>query len=294
MYNTPLPKYEEAHMSNLLFPLRIHTLHYPADTQTLFYLHWHREFELFFLKKGTVCFQIEDRTLTLRQGECIFINPNRLHAAYNPERISCEFTALVFSDSMLAEDTKGSFYRKYISPVLQQRVLFPELISPDANWQQELLQIIKKMDSISPTQYEVNEILFKSYLLFIWHLMYHHAKANATMDGLDIGQKKLQPALDYIRENYMHDTKLSDLAACISMSEGQFCRFFKKQMHYSPIVFLMRYRILESCRLLINTDKKIAEIANLTGFNNISYYNKTFLTIIGCTPTTYRRNREKI
>ena len=38
------------------------------------------------------------------------------------------------------------------------------------------------------------------------------------------------------------------------------------------------------------TDKKIGEIANLTGFNNISYFNKVFLKTIGCTPKEYRNS----
>lgn len=52
----------------------------------------------------------------------------------------------------------------------------------------------------------------------------------------------------------------------------------------------MRYRILQSCHLLQETDKKIGEIANLTGFNNISYFNKVFLKTIGCTPKEYRNS----
>ncbi len=74
------------------------------------------------------------------------------------------------------------------------------------------------------------------------------------------------------------------------MSEGQFCRIFKQTMNRTPMQYIMRYRIMQSCRMLIDTNKKIAEIANETGFNNISYYNKVFLNIVGCTPKQYRKS----
>mgnify|MGYP001080899457 FL=1 len=72
------------------------------------------------------------------------------------------------------------------------------------------------------------------------------------------------------------------------MSEGQFSRVFKQTMKLSPVQYLMRYRILQSCQLLRDTDKKIGEVANLSGFNNISYFNRVFLQTIGCTPKEYR------
>ena len=75
-----------------------------------------------------------------------------------------------------------------------------------------------------------------------------------------------------MKENYAFEVSLADLANLIPMSEGQFCRVFKQQMKVSPMQYLLRYRILQSCRLLQDTEKKIGEIANLTGFNNISYF----------------------
>ena len=102
--------------------------------------------------------------------------------------------------------------------------------------------------------------------------------------------ERLRPVIEFIKENYSYEISLIELAELLPMSEGQFCRVFKQHMKMSPIQYLMRYRILQSCRLLQDTDKKVGEIANLTGFNNISYFNKVFLKIIGCTPREYRNS----
>lgn len=102
--------------------------------------------------------------------------------------------------------------------------------------------------------------------------------------------ERLAPVVEYMHQNYAYEITLAELAALLPMSEGQFCRVFKQVMKLSPMQYLMRYRILQSCRMLQDTDKKVGEIANLSGFNNISYFNKVFLNTIGCTPKEYRAN----
>lgn len=138
---------------------------------------------------------------------------------------------------------------------------------------------------------EPHELLVRSRLMSIWNLMYHHGKKNKKQmleDGTS--SERLAPVIQYLKKNYAYEITLSELANLIPMSEGQFCRVFKQYMKMSPMQYLLRFRILQSCRLLQETDKKIGEIANLTGFNNISYFNKVFLKTIGCTPKEYRNN----
>ena len=135
-----------------------------------------------------------------------------------------------------------------------------------------------------------NELLIKSNLLRIWHYLCLDAEATSftLKKKADERVRMIKQILQYIQENYARNLTLCGLAAYFHMSEGQFCRIFKQTMKMSPMQYLMRYRILQSCRLLQDTDKKIGEIANLSGFNNISYFNKVFLQTIGCTPREYR------
>ena len=43
------------------FPVGLHKLEYPADTDVMFYVHWHQEFEFLVLTEGKVLFTIEGR-----------------------------------------------------------------------------------------------------------------------------------------------------------------------------------------------------------------------------------------
>lgn len=48
------------------------------------------------------------------------------------------------------------------------------------------------------------------------------------------------------------------------MSEGQFCRLFKKLTGFTPFSYLNRYRIIKSCKYLTGTTKKVIEFAPIS------------------------------
>lgn len=72
------------------------------------------------------------------------------------------------------------------------------------------------------------------------------------------------------------------------VSEGHLCRFFKSMTRMSPVEYINFYRISMSMELLRQTDMEISEISMRTGFNNISYYNRTFRKYMHMTPSQYR------
>jgi AraC-like DNA-binding protein len=96
-------------------------------------------------------------------------------------------------------------------------------------------------------------------------------------------------AINYIHTSYNEVITLNRLASLTNLSEGQFCRLFKILTGVTPFSYLNRYRVIKSCEYLGNSTKKIAEIATLCGFSNISYYNREFIKYIKITPSTYRK-----
>ncbi len=304
-------------------PVGLHKVEYPEGTDVIFYLHWHREFEFLVLTKGNIIFTIEEREYELHVGDCVFVNSNLLHSAKTVDGHACSFFAIVFSYEVLEADIHSAFAKKYIRPVLSGKYLLAEYIQEDTvfkgaaltlgqkgikeidefpmrfenagfslfSWQQEVIFLLSQISRCPEHELEPYELLVKSSLLAIWNLMYHHGRKNPGNQNEDSRvSERLAPVVKYMKENYAYEVTLAELAQLIPMSEGQFCRIFKQYMKMSPMQYLMRYRILQSCHLLQETDKKIGEIANLTGFNNISYFNKVFLKTIGCTPKEYRNS----
>ena len=303
-------------------PVGLHKMEYPEGTDVIFYLHWHQEFEFLVLTKGEIIFTIEDREYELGIGDCVFIHSNLLHSARTVDGQACSFFAVVFSYEALEDDIHSPFAKKYIRPVLHGKYLLQEYLPADSqaekrmelaegkegiyeidefpkkfqkqlqlSWQQEVIFWLSQISQCPEHELESYELLVRSRLLSIWNLMFCHGKQNRKYDlEENASSERLAPVVEYMKGHFADEITLSQLAQMLPMSEGQFCRIFKRHMKMSPMQYLQRYRILQSCRMLQETDKKIGDIANLTGFNNISYFNKVFLKTIGCTPKEYRNS----
>ncbi|WP_418966576.1 AraC family transcriptional regulator [Butyribacter intestini] len=277
------------------FPVGLHKLEYPADTDVMFYVHWHQEFEFLVLTEGKVLFTIEDRKYVMNPGDIVFINSNYLHMAKNICGGVCSFYAIDFSYHVLNEDIHSIFSKKFIRPILNDKYVFPEFmpVSEDEGkcWQKDIRNYLHEIGECPEHELEPFELMIRSRILAIWDILDKNCvRAQKDNDIESRYSERLEPVISYIKENYAYEITLGELAAILPMSEGQFSRVFKQTMKLSPIQYLMRYRILQSCKLLQDTEKKIGEIANLSGFNNISYFNRVFLNTIGCTPKEYREN----
>lgn len=277
------------------FPVGLHKLEYPADTDVMFYVHWHQEFEFLVLTEGKVLFTIEDRKYVMNPGDIVFINSNYLHMAKNICGGVCSFYAIDFSYHVLNEDIHSIFSKKFIRPILNDKYVFPEFMpvseDEDKCWQKDIRNYLHEIGECPEHELEPFELMIRSRILAIWDILDKNCvRAQKDNDIESRYSERLEPVISHIKENYAYEITLGELAAILPMSEGQFSRVFKQTMKLSPIQYLMRYRILQSCKLLQDTEKKIGEIANLSGFNNISYFNRVFLNTIGCTPKEYREN----
>lgn len=101
--------------------------------------------------------------------------------------------------------------------------------------------------------------------------------------------ERLNRAISYIHRSFSGEVMLAAVAAEANLSEAAFSRFFKKSMDQSFIDYLIDLRLSEACRLLLETDMTITEIAYAVGFKNLSNFNRQFLKRKGQTPRSFRK-----
>lgn len=279
---------EKAVHGTALVPISIHHLSYEANIDNFFYLHWHYEFEFIYVLKGVIIYTIEDKEYCVMAGEGLFVQSNKLHAAKSYNRMPCVACVVLFHPTIFGE---GATYSKFVFPILNGEIKFDNHFKCDAKWQQSVMELIKKIDTMRDYNLSDNELLLKSKLFEIWHLCYQSSVtvSNKCRKSKSYKIERMQPIIDHIHTNYKEEISLISLAKILPMSEGQFCHTFKEVMNITPIAYVVRYRILQSCTLLTETDRKIADIARNIGFNSISYFNREFIKAIGCSPGKYRK-----
>jgi AraC-like DNA-binding protein len=58
----------------------------------------------------------------------------------------------------------------------------------------------------------------------------------------------------------------------------------------TPVEYLNTYRIERASGMLLNSGKSVTDIAFSCGFNDLSYFIKTFKSIKGITPAKFRKS----
>lgn len=78
------------------------------------------------------------------------------------------------------------------------------------------------------------------------------------------------------------------MAGRVYLSPAYFSRLFKEETGESFTVYLNRVRIERSKELLLHQNLRLADIAQLVGFEDQSYFTKVFKKIVGMPPLRYR------
>ncbi len=118
----------------------------------------------------------------------------------------------------------------------------------------------------------------------------------------ELGSRIIEPETDdrallrvkaFLHRSMTEDITLMDAAAYAGLSRNYFCHWFHEKTGTPFLVYLKNIRIEKACQLLVSTNKSIAEVAVLSGFQSISAFNRTFSQNLNITPRKYR-DREKI
>ena len=147
------------------------------------------------------------------------------------------------------------------------------------------------------------ELITTSQGLIQWHItnkapLYNSSGAICGLAGITrkfdgntnvLHRSSLGRAIQYISKNYSQEIKVTELAKECGLSISALERNFKKSFHLTPIQYLNRYRIQESCTALNQTDTPISAIAMDCGFYDQSHFTRSFLRVIHTTPAAYRK-----
>ena len=104
-----------------------------------------------------------------------------------------------------------------------------------------------------------------------------------------INQQRIEKTHRYIRENLAGEIRQADIAEMLTLRPPAFSRFFQNATGRTFVTFVNTLRVNEACRQLLNSSLPVTEIAMACGYNNVSNFNRQFLTLKGMSPSAYRR-----
>ncbi len=252
--------------------------------------HFHPEMELILVAEGSSLITAGTQKTVVKKGDGIFINSEVLHSGFLADEPNCFYHSFVFHPTLISGNMFSIYWNRYLLPLMENRSLECICLSQDIPWQKELLDIAEAgwqaMANETPGyEFTVREVLSK--LIFSICTNSPTQKNSPSPKALRDGER-MKLMMQYVTEHFSEEITIADLAACAMISESECLRCFHNTIGTTPIQYVKQFRIHKAASLLTTTDLKITDVGSLCGFQEMSYFAKSFKQIYGCTPTKYR------
>ena len=103
----------------------------------------------------------------------------------------------------------------------------------------------------------------------------------------------VEQAKTYIKDNYMENLTVKDLAAIACVTPGYFSRIFKEETGKTCKSYLTDIRLNSAMDLLLGSDLRLYEISEQIGYNNVRNFEEAFRRKYGCFPGDYKKKMMK-
>lgn len=109
-------------------------------------------------------------------------------------------------------------------------------------------------------------------------------------DSISRQHLRMQPVIDYIETNYSGIITLEELAGAIKVTPQHLCLLFKNTYKIRPFEYLNKVRISKSKDFMFSgRDLQIQDIAQMVGYDNVSYFCAVFKEIEGISPGKFKK-----
>lgn len=253
-----------------------HPYIYHQRRQSIYFLpHWHENIEIlrFHSSSRVIC----DRTAYNIAPKDLAIFPsNSLHSI--PAESVADYECLIIDSSFLAENNIDVAKLSFDCVVSDKKAI--ELFDSAA-------EEINSRNVFAAAGTKASLLTLVVYLCRGWS----HSRANAAETRNEGGARDaVRRAIGYISSNLSHPMTVDEIAASVSVSKYYFCREFRNETGYTVVRYINDLRCREAERMLRVSSLTIGEIARSVGYENLSYFTRTFRTITGKTPSEVRRS----
>lgn len=261
---------------------------FQIDDDLIFYdkLHQHEEIQLSYIVEGEGTLIVGDTINYYNPGDILIIG------SHIPHVFKSDFTHSK-SRMLTLFFTKKSFGPRFFD--LEELEELQQFFSRSKHGfkvtsnQHHIKPLFLQLDKSS----KLNQFLILLQLLKLASISNYKSLSSFIYDKKysDNEGTRMRNVFEYTMNHFDKEVSLQVISEVANMTKTAFCKYFKKRTNKTYIQFLNELRIEHACKLLQNKNEhSIAEIAEASGFSNISNFNRQFKANLGTTPLIYRKN----
>ncbi len=248
--------------------------------------HYHPEIELIFVCGGSGKRQIGSNISYFSDGDLVLMGSNLPHCGMTNENTNNDYEMVIqFKPDFLGEHFFGLPEMQRISALLEKSkagIVFSENIKKEigeklvdmhesSSWE-KLVKFLEILDALASTS---------DYRILNAGKYYLQTQVEDN--------ERINLIFNYVKDHFKEQITLEQVADLANMRVPSFCRYFKKITNKTFTQFVNEYRITHSLKLLAEQPLSITEVCFESGFNNFSYFNKTFKEYTQKSPSQYRK-----
>ena len=236
-------------------------------------INWHENIEFLFCTGGDGYIQCGTERYPFTPNDLFVVNADTLHTIGSSDRVT--YQCLIVDNS---------FFTNNGVPVAD---LFFQNIIQDSQLTDLFIAVSKAYDNFNPKEYCSTLAIRSAVLNFLLLLCQNHTTARPSSAAADPAVKE---AIVYIRTNLTSHISLDLLSAHTGLSKYHLSRQFKSATGKTIIEYINLTRCTEAKRLIKN-GSTISAAALACGFENLSYFSRTYKKLLGELPSTVSGKR---
>ena len=255
-------------------PLSIMLNHYKLNKKSTKWINWHSNLEVIYVDSGEGFIVCNGIQYPLQQGSLFVVNSNFLHYISTDSILYYHF--IIVDSVFLSSNGITPENREYQNYIVSEKAA------------EKFNSLVKEYNSTNPFHIaRVNSKLldFMAYISTNFSSEINTSSSNTP--SVDIYIKN---SVKYIQSHLTERLTIDALASISGLSKDYFSHSFKNIIGITPITYINQLRCDSAKNLLKQKKYSIHEIATMCGFENDSYFSKTFKKYIGESPKEYLKS----
>jgi len=252
----------------------------------------HNEIEVNFLEQGRLTYLFGGKRITLDANELTLFWAAVPHQIIEFENVERYFVATI---------PFGWFMRWGLPEELRSHLVLGNVVSnhsqPEgaSHDRMRFQQWQRDLDGSGDDLREAVELELRARVLRFstsYRCVSTHVVPVSTGEGRSnpTGLEKAELMAGFIAKNFRSRLLIKEIAANVNLHPDYAAALFRKTFGITLNLHITQHRVAEAQRLLLTSDRRIVDIALLSGFDSLSRFNRAFKQLTGSTPSRFRIN----
>lgn len=284
---------DDEFMDDLTFPFRA----FPAPVYETIESHTHDFYELVCVFQGSGEHEYNNHFSPVSEGDVYMIAPHMTHGYRIQPGSPLFLYNVIFQPSVIAEELAVmakypsfvDFF--YVEPFLRKTANFKPHFNLKGSDRIDLKQTIDRLVDEDRKREPGYQIYIKTLIIQLLIFLSRCYGRTLRKPSLAIDDERImfRNVCDFIASHYAQPLTLTQLSRLCGISQSSFTAKFKQYTDKTFIEYRNEIRIGVAKELLAKTDDKILSVAFEVGFDDFSFFNKTFRHLCGMSPGQYRK-----